>query len=919
MDRAHRGSVGRTACSGTLIALFVASVLSQPARAQSTPPPQPASTAAQGPETDIGKVSTGPGQAVPATVAPSATTTRAAALEEKKQAPNIVEVQPLSEMLKLPDITLAEALQRVPGISLETDSGEGRFINIRGLDSDLNAGTYAGVRLPASNPSSPFGGARAVAYDTFPMGIVGGVEVTKTLRPDLDAEGVGGSINLVPRTGAEHGGRPFLDMDLGGGYEPLRNTPVYHGEFSTGRSFSGGDGIGGLFAGADAFSAVLTGVFHSDERGIDDVEESYSDNQSSGAPDKLLTNLQFRRYEYQRKRYGSAANFDARATNDTSLYARLLWSGYLEAAHKHYLVLNNLDSAFTNSPPCSPLPSCTVDPNNPNGFISPGAGNDLEQDTTDSLERIENDMAILGGSSTFSGFRLDYRGSYAVGSDRVSRSYGSQWLDPNVVPIAYDNNSNPNYPTFHTLNGVDPANPANYILNNIGTGPSYARDGEWAATLDATIPFGTGDHAGEWKFGASGRWRHKTSVSSSPVFTPNGTIGLAAYTYGAPQFYYNNRYNIGPAISDGAVASLYNSDLGTITDDAAADASSNTVDDEDVYAAYGSWSARYGQLGLLAGVRVESTHATYGGNLYNSDTDTNTPATQSNNYTNAFPTLQGRWYFSEELVGRLTYATGIARPGFDQITPGASISVTNATVTVGNPALRPMLAQNFDATLEYYPGDGQIAALGLFDKQFSNYALLSQQIVQGYPFPGLTNTITTVQSYSNGPARAAGIEAQYQQQLLFLPQPLDGFGYSANVTVVSSHAQLHPSIPATATSPAIPEVSGLLPSTSQLTWNAAIFYERGPLEVRLASDYVGQNLFAFGTVGGSATDVYSRARLTMDFSATYAVKHNVRIYLEGKNLLNTPLEFTEGPSFFRPIQREFYDMTVLAGARISFL
>src|SRR4029077_11957585 len=130
---------------------------------------------------------------------------------------------------------------------------------------------------------------------------------------------------------------------------------------------------------------------------------------------------------------------------------------------------------------------------NPNGFISPGAGNDLEQDTTDSLERIENDMAILGGSSTFSGFRLDYRGSYAAGSDRVSRSYGSQWDDPNVVPIAYDNNSNPKYPTFHTLNGVDPANPANYILNNIGTGPSYARDGEWAATLDATIPFGSGD------------------------------------------------------------------------------------------------------------------------------------------------------------------------------------------------------------------------------------------------------------------------------------------------------------------------------------------------------------------------------------------------------------------------------------------
>src|SRR3984885_14959628 len=213
---------------------------------QQTPPSgQPAPT-------DIGHTSTkgaeGPPQEV---VKPSATTSRAAAVEEKKEAPNIIEVQPLSEIIKLPDINMAEALQRMPGISLETDSGEGRFINIRGMDSDLNGTTYGGGRLPASNPSSPFSGGRATAFDTFPTAIVGGVELTKTLRPDWDAEALGGSINLVPRTGAEHGGAPFLDTDFGYGDEPLRGTPVYHAEFSAGRGFDGGDGIGGLVAGPD--------------------------------------------------------------------------------------------------------------------------------------------------------------------------------------------------------------------------------------------------------------------------------------------------------------------------------------------------------------------------------------------------------------------------------------------------------------------------------------------------------------------------------------------------------------------------------------------------------------------------------------------------------------------------------------------
>jgi hypothetical protein len=226
----------------------VAQTAAAPPAAESTPP---ASKPAPSSETDIGRVSTSAGQgengATP--VVPSATINRADAIAEKQQAPNIIDVQPLSEIIKLPDINTAEALQRIPGISLETDSGEGRFVHIRGLDSDLNGTTYGGVRLPASNPSSPSGGGRAVAFDTFPTGVIGGVELTKTSRPDMDAEALGGSINLVPRSGAEHGGAPFIDADLGSGYEPLRESPVYHAEVSAGRSFDGGDGIGGLFAG----------------------------------------------------------------------------------------------------------------------------------------------------------------------------------------------------------------------------------------------------------------------------------------------------------------------------------------------------------------------------------------------------------------------------------------------------------------------------------------------------------------------------------------------------------------------------------------------------------------------------------------------------------------------------------------------
>ena len=866
-----------------------------PSMAQQNPPSD------QTAPTDIGRTSTkgrqGPSEEV---VKPSATINRADALEEKKEAPNIIEVQPLSEIIKLPDINMAEALQRIPGISLETDSGEGRFINIRGLDSDLNGTTYGGVRLPASNPSSPFGGGRATAFDTFPTGIVGGVEVTKTLRPDWDAEALGGTINLVPRTGAEHGGEPFLDTDTGYGYEPLRSTPVYHAEFSTGRGFDGGNGIGGWFAGPNAFSAVVTGVYHQDKRGVDDIEESYTDQ--PGVPDKVLSNLQFRRYEYARDRYGAAVNFDARPAENTSLYLRVLYSGYLERANKHYLVLNGLDS----NAGCTPMPTCIQDPNNPNGYqanVPAGAGA-LEQDSNDSLERIQNSVAMIGGSTNFSTFKLDYRASYALGTDLVSTSAGSQWLDNNAVTIDYDNNTNPNYPSFSTP-GVNPANPSNYTLNNIGLGSSYAHDGETAGTIDATVPMATGDNTGQLKFGLSLRDRHKTNDSYNPVFNPTGTILLSSYTYGPDQIYYGNRYNIGPAINFPALRILSNSSLGTIMDDPAADASTDTDNRENVYAGYGQFTARYGKWGVLTGLRVESTHARYGGNLYDSDTDVNTPTAVKTSYTNYFPTVQGRYDIFDSLIARATYSSGIARPGFDQIDPGATVSVTTTSVSVGNPGLKPTIGQDFDLTLEYYPGDGQIAAAGLFYKDFKNYILPTQQYVDSYPFPGLVNRITQVTSFSNGPAHADGFEAQYQQQLTFLPAPFNGFGYSGNVTLVDSRAQIHPGI------------YGLLPSTSKLTWNAAIFYERSPIEIRVAADYVGQNLFAFGTVVGNATDDYSSARLTMDLGSSYTIISQVKLYFDAKNLLNTPLEFTEGPSQSRPIQREFYDITLLAGVRVS--
>ena len=159
--------------------------------------------------------------AAAAAVGAEATTTTPNALEEvlvmgqrttvevaraaQQQAPNLIELTTAEQIQKLPDVNTGEAVRRLPGISLETDTGEGRYVNIRGLDADLNSTTFGGLRLPPTNTSSPSGAGRAVAFDSIPVGFIGAITLTKSNLPEQDAEALGGTIDITPKTAPQDG------------------------------------------------------------------------------------------------------------------------------------------------------------------------------------------------------------------------------------------------------------------------------------------------------------------------------------------------------------------------------------------------------------------------------------------------------------------------------------------------------------------------------------------------------------------------------------------------------------------------------------------------------------------------------------------------------------------------------------------
>src|SRR6202789_2699257 len=181
--------------------------------------------------------------AVTGVVVTAAPRQETAARAVEQAAPNVVRVQAADTILKYPDFNAAEALGRMPDISLSSDTGEGRFVQIRGIDANLDGATYGGVPLLNTNPggTAAGGGGRAVEFDTIPTGAIDGIVVTLTGLPDHEAEGLGGTIELSPRTAANIA-KPFFDPTLGAGYEPLhKHGGPYDTEGALGARFGFGD------------------------------------------------------------------------------------------------------------------------------------------------------------------------------------------------------------------------------------------------------------------------------------------------------------------------------------------------------------------------------------------------------------------------------------------------------------------------------------------------------------------------------------------------------------------------------------------------------------------------------------------------------------------------------------------------------
>ena len=239
-----------------------------------------------------------------------------AAINEQRVSENILNVQTDTQIAALPNANIADALGRMPGVTLQRNEGEGQYVQIRGTEPRLSNTTIDGVIVPGPNPD-----VRQVDLDTIPADLVGSVAINKTLSANQDGDAIGGSVDLRIKQATSD--KPVLSIETQDGYTPIDN----------GRKAFLIDSSAGMRFGPDKRWGLMLGYSYDyNGRGIDDVEPVPNlDSNGNTTFDKLYV----QQYLYDRTRYGFAGSLDYKLNENSDLYAHGLFSNFRDYGQKY--------------------------------------------------------------------------------------------------------------------------------------------------------------------------------------------------------------------------------------------------------------------------------------------------------------------------------------------------------------------------------------------------------------------------------------------------------------------------------------------------------------------------------------------------------------------------------------------------------
>jgi TonB-dependent receptor len=805
--------------------------------------------------------------------------TKAQALDKQKDADNIVSVLSGDEIRALPNANAAEAAGRIPGVSLERDEGEGKFVQIRGTEPRLSNVTVDGSHVPGTEQ-----GDRIVKLDDVPADILAAIEVSKTLTADQDADAIGGSVNLVTKT-PEGAPRGYVSGQFG--HITLLDHTTGQGGLTWGGRFGPDSKLGFLIGGSvDRFNRV-----------INDVEPAWS---VDGSGRSIPVEWSERDYAYFRDRYGIGGDLDYRFTDHSTIYAKGMWSLFKNHGNRYVY-----DVAF--------------DPANDSAGVGPtgfGTGVALQKQVELRTPTEQLWGVNAGGKQDNGRWALDYSANLAGTRQEVVgyRSSSFDYGGPGVT-LAYDG-SNITKPSYQFQNGgqaTDAATAGNYALSgySVSGGLTTGRD--------------MGSQLGALKVGVRFRDETKHYVQTDRQFADSATgpyfLSQAVTGFSDPNFYSHLQpgFPLGPLPDYGTSTAFENANPSAFANntDTVGNALASFSGKERIFAGYLMNDMDLSSaLHVNLGVRVEMTHSSYVGHAPTDSTGTSVSTVSgTHDYTDFFPSAQLRYGLDENTNVRVAVTRAIARPNYSDLAPslrgtiGTIYQHDYSNLSAGNPSLKPQHSWNLDFLVEkYLPSVGGVISGGVFYKKITDFIVTRDFVYSGpyAPFAGYYGTLPE----NGGDGHLTGIEADWSQHLTFLPGILSGLGFDVNWTHVSSSVVVD-----TATGRTAP----MLRQSPDLA-NAALTYDRGAVSARVAWTYNGANIAGYGDGTPTANgDNYFYAHSQIDASAIFNITPAVQMQLQVLNINNAVFGFFNGtPAHAYDVQREYYGQTFYLGLKYGF-
>ncbi len=811
------------------------------------------------------------------------------ALTIERTADNIVQVLPADVIQSLPNTNIADAVGRLPSVSLERDEGEGKYVQIRGTEPRYNNTTVNGIHLPSPE------GVRNVKLDAMPADLVSSVEINKTLSPNQDADAIGGSVNLVTRIPTN---QPYVSLMGMGGYTPITGgRDLYQFSGTAGQRFGKEKKFGALFGFSYDYNA----------RGIDDLEPAYPGDNSFFNGVWAPNTEDIRNYHYDRSRYGFDGELDYKIADMSSVYVRGIFSHFNDNG-EDWIYTPTID-AVADPSTCSPGSQVTSF----NGLA--GCGNmsftDVYRTPTQQLVSVQ-----AGARHIFGKFVLNYEAALSEASFTggfAHAGFNGPGIDPSTgnatdtVAFGVDT-TNTHVPKFPVLNGVNIYDPTAYFWSGGNTEKDGIFERDIVGDLSLSRQYSLAGHFSTFEIGFKGWDASKTSVVDREDFNDSTLYPMSQFLGNfRDNNYYFGQLQYGPVVSYKKILAAI-APAGT-SPDQLTNLSNDWDISERIWAGYVMDTIDLGKFRVQGGVRVESTSDGLFGNSIDVNTLVPTAVSKATSYTNVFPSVQGQYRFTSDTVLRLGYGIGIARPNFQDMAPYQNYDQTNPNVpvTAGNPNLVPTHAQNFDVSIEHYMKNVGLIQGGFFYKTLTNPIYFVNTIVPaGYPYAGLTENAPI-----NGPnAHITGFEASWQQPLKFLPGLLNGMGVRANYGYTTSQATFpagygrtdHPTLLRTAPN----------------NWNFDVTYDKKGISARMGLTHNDGYIWSYGGDNSRtpAGDTYLYPHTQIDAQVSYWIPrgHGLQAVVSLLNLNNEVFGFYNGAESF-PIQREYYSRTTSVGLR----